>query len=136
MELVKVGDEVRITPRRSSKYDTTPEGGYAGTVIKVARKYATAAFVLAYESGGQQRRMDKTVEFDISTGIERGAFNQQGYLVRTPEQIERDNRESAAHAVLRDRGIEFRLGRSRSFSLELLEALAEVVRTFESEADQ
>jgi hypothetical protein len=134
MEPVKIGGEVRITPYRPSKYDKTPEGGYAGTVTKVGRKYATAEYEMAYSDyDGTERRLDKTVEFDMTTGIERRTTTTTGLYVRTPEQVERDNRYTAALAVLKDRGLEFRLGRERSFSLELLEALAEVVKSFEPE---
>jgi hypothetical protein len=135
MEHVKIGDEVRIANRRHIRGIAAQR--YDGIVIKVGRKYAIAEYeVIGKNMDGGERRTTRAVEFDMTTGIERGASSNYGYYVRTPEQADRDDRRSAALAVLAAGGIEFRLGAERKFTLEQIEALAELVETFGSEAGQ
>lgn len=129
MSDIKVGDEVRIL-KHSTRYSSFPEDGYTGTVTKVARKYATAAYVrqrTAYPAGP----VEETVEFDMQTGRVRDNSANYGIYVQTAEQYEHDQRRSAAMAVLTAHHIELKLGHARSFTLEQIEALAEVVKTWE-----
>jgi len=126
---LKPGDEVRVFDR--SRYHPSPEGGYAGTVRKVGRKYATAAYeVTDTDWNGKPRTSTRTVEFDMSDGTERNGRSRWHLQVRTPAQAEQDKRREIALAVLKDQGIEFRTGRERRLTLEQIEALAEVARTF------
>ena len=57
------------------------------------------------------------------------------WTVRTPGQVERDRRRAAALAAIKDAGLEFRLrpGYGHKVTLEQLEALAEVVKTWDQE---
>lgn len=131
MAAFTVGQEVRILSRRS-RYSNVPEDGYVGTVVKVGRKYATATYVIAYEGyDGDERRSERTIEFDMRTGIERGASFSYGDYVKTPEQLEAGKRQAEALTVLKAAGFETRLDHRPS--PELIEALAETVRTFTSE---
>jgi hypothetical protein len=135
VDKIKIGDEVRIANHGRTRGIAAQR--YDGIVVKVGRKYAIAEYeVIGKNMDGGERRTTRAVEFDMTTGIERGASSNYGYYVRTPEQADRDDRRSAALAVLAAGGIEFRLGAERKFTLEQLEALAEVARTFESGADQ
>lgn len=107
---IKVGDEVRLVTYSSRRGRETPEGGHRGTVTKVGRKYATAAF----EDAGRE------VSFDMETGAERGDYG--SYYVRTPAQVEADERRHAAVALLKEAGFEVRLGHRPDG--ELIERLA------------
>jgi hypothetical protein len=129
MTPIKAGDEVRVFDY--SRYHPSPEGGWAAVVVKVARKYATATYeVTDTDWNGKPRTSTRTVEFDISDGTERGGRSRWDLQVRTPAQAEQDKRRKLALAELREHGIEFRAGRERNFSLDQIEALAEVARTF------
>ena len=130
---IKVGDEVRILKHRT-RYDSSfPEDGYTGTVTKVARKYAKATYVrqrTAYPPGP----VEETIEFDMETGkVREGTDYGSNYnlYVRTAEQHEREQRQSAASAVLFARKI--RLDYSHGLTLEQIEALAEVVKSWDQE---
>lgn len=124
MDSIKPGDEVRlfITARRWR--ETQPVGGYPGTVTKIARKYATAMFESVGAHGWE-------VTFDMETGLVRA--DTVGMRVRTPGQVERDERRKEALFLLKNHGIEFGFGRERSLTLEQVEALAEVVKRWEQE---
>lgn len=76
-----VGDEVRVFSR--TRHNPSPEGGWAGNVIKVGRKYATAAY--EWQSSFSDGTTRLTVEFDMETGIERGSNTIHTLYVRTPE---------------------------------------------------
>lgn len=129
---IKPGDEVRVLKRRS-RHDPFPADGYAATVTKVGRKYATATYeVTGTDSSGGERRYERSVEFDMETGIERGHSSMSGYYVRSPEQFERDKRRAAARDLLRDHGIEFSQ-RHPLPTLEQLEELAAVVKHWDME---
>jgi hypothetical protein len=126
----KAGDPVIIFKHRT-RYDTFPADGYEAAVIKVGRKYATAAYVrqrAAYPAGP----VTETIEFDMETGRERGGTSNYGRYVRTPEQVELDRRLSAAMSVLTN----LRIRLERKFTLEQIEALAQVARTFADPAQE
>ena len=125
---INPGDEVRVLKHRN-RYDQFPEDGYTGTVTKVARKYATATYVrqsTAYPPGP----VEVAVEFDMQTGKVRDEDRHYGIYIRTAGQYEHDQRESEAIAVLREHNISLDFTR-RKFALEQIEALAEVVKTWE-----
>ena len=120
---IKVGDEVRILKHRN-RHDQFPEDGYTGTVTNVARKYATATYTrqrTAWPAGP----VEDTIEFDMQTGKVRDEGRHYGIYIRTAEQYERDQRHSAAIAVLREAGFEVRLGHRPDG--ELIEKLAATV---------
>jgi predicted secreted protein len=127
----KVGDEVRVFHR--DRYTPGAPSGYAGKVTKAARRYATAEYertrkVVPWHD--ETETVTDSVEFDMATGVERG-YQHNGRLVKTPAQVAEDERRKEAIYVLKEAGIEFRLGRERSFTLEQVEALAEVVKDWE-----
>lgn len=129
MANIKVGDEVRVLKHRN-RYDSFPEDGYTGTVTKVARVYATATYVrqrTAYPPGP----VEETVEFDMQTGRLRGSSTSYGVYVKTAEQYEHDERCSVAESLLASRRI--RLDFRHGLTLEQIEALAEVVKTWDQE---
>ena len=126
MDTIKVGDQVRIIG--SNLYRKSPEAGHRATVIKVGRKYATATYTrmrTAHPAG----EVTETIEFDITTGREKGSTSNYGARVETPEQVELRARQSAAEDVLSTRKI--RLDFGHGLTLEQIEALAEVVKTWE-----
>ena len=127
---IKPGDEVRVLNTRGS----FPKDGYAGIVTKVARKYATATYIrqrTAYPAGP----VEETVEFDMQTGQARENYTTSyGIYVLTAEQRERDQRREAANTVLTARKI--RLDFGHGLTLEQVESLAEVVKTWDQEAAQ
>ncbi len=106
---IKVGDEVRLLAYGTRLAREFPEDGVRGYVTKTGRKYATASF---------------------ETGRERDSSGR--WYVRTPEQMERDQRREKALALLAKADIEFRLARDRNLTLEQIEALAEVVKNWEA----
>ena len=124
---IKIGDEVRVIDR--SPYHKNPEGGHPATVVKVGRKYATATYETTHtDFRGKERRTERAVEFDMATGREKGSNTNYGLRVETPEQAELAARKSAADAALLARKI--RLDFGHGLTLEQIEALAEVVKTF------
>ena len=123
----KVGDKLRVIDR--SPYRNQPDGGWPATVVKVGRKYATAIYETTHTDWrGQETRNERTVEFDMATGREKGSTTNYGLRVETPEQVEQVARKSAAESVLHARKI--RLDFGHGLTLEQIEALAEVVKTF------
>jgi hypothetical protein len=132
MTEIKTGDPVRILTHHR-RYDSFPADGYEGTVTKVARKYATATYVrqsTAYPAGP----VTETVEFDIKTGSVRPGTDHginYGLYVRTAERYEREQRQSASLALLKEAGFEVRLGRHPDG--ELIERLAAAVLDWTAE---
>jgi hypothetical protein len=124
---LKPGDEVRVYERNI--YRNGPEGGLAARVSKVGRKYATAAYeVVTTDWHGEPKRKERTIEFDMETGREKGSQSNYGAYIKTPEQADLDVRQQSAIATLLTRKI--RLDSGHSLTLEQIEALAEVARTF------
>lgn len=114
---VKVGDEVRvfdINARRRGQ----PHGGWVGTVVKVGRILAHVEY------------QGRTQTFELSTGYRNDNYRHQHF--ETLEQVDVNARCKTAVDVLRERGVE--LSNRRSFTLEQIEALAEVVKTWTEEA--
>src|SRR6202042_3508063 len=101
---LKAGDEVRVFER--NRYHPDPEGGHRGIVTKVGRKYAAAEYQLA-ETDWKGERITHEVRFDMATG-----YVQEGEAksVRTPEQYETDEAAKRAREVLKQAGLEERLG--------------------------
>ena len=131
MTSFKPGDEVRVLRSRSHRRGPVPpEGGYRGTVTSVGRKYASAVFeeILTHPDSAGERRRDREISFDMETGIVRA--DTDGWYVRTPEQLDRDERRKATLFLLGEHGIEIKLGYANSLTLEQIEALAEVARSF------
>lgn len=130
---IKVGDEVRVLQRGHRCGRDVPEDGYIGTVTKVARKYATATFTQTWTSHagiGGPGSCEREIRFDMETGTEVPYV--EGWYVRTPGQLDRERRRAAALAVIKDAGLEFRLGYGEQRrTLEQLEALADLVKIWE-----
>ena len=129
---IKVGDEVRILNRARNSYGSFPKGGYTGTVTKVARRYATATYI-RQRTARPAGPVEETVEFDMETGKLRDGTDYSsnyGLYVRTAEQYEAEQRRNAAIAAIRERGVSLEFTR-HSFTTEQIEALAEVVKTWE-----
>ena len=127
---IKAGDEVRVFSR--NKYHPAPEGGQVATVTKVGRRYAAAAWEVTEKlwlGEDRERRAERTIEFDMETGYEKGTNSSYGRYVKTPAQLEVDAREDAAISSLLDRKI--RLDFGHGLTLEQIEALAEVVKSWE-----
>ena len=113
MTTIKAGDEVRVfeTWRRGQ-----PEDGWAGEVVKVGSKLVAINY----------RGSD--VAFRLDTGHLNSKQYGSGTYFMTPGEVESLRRQSAALVVLRDAGFEVRTGHRPS--AELIEALAEVAKTF------
>jgi hypothetical protein len=112
----KVGDEVRVLDINNRH----PEGGWPGEVVKVGRTLVTVAYLGAFTRDG-------TEQFRIDTGRKNDDYGH--YRIETPEQVAEVARRKAAVALLRERGVE--LSNRATFTLEQIEALAEVVRNWE-----
>ena len=125
---IKIGDKVRVLSNNS--YHPHPEGGYQATVVKVGRKYATATFPMTRKWLGREESYERTVEFDMTTGNERGGHSSIGYRVRSLAQLEQDERRAAAMVTLTAHNVKLEETWNRRFTLEQVEALAEVVKTF------
>ena len=130
MPSFKIGDEVRVFSY--NPYRPDPEGGQVATVTKVGRRYATAGWETTEPDpwNGEPRQYAHTVEFDMETGREKGTTG-SGRSVKTPDQVEQNAREKAAVASLLARKI--RLDYGHGFTVTQLEALAELVGSFEQE---
>lgn len=130
MTSINIGDEVRLFRSRRRRGPVVPEGGYRGTVTKVGRRWASAEFEQTWtDSQGKEQQIRSEISFDLETGIVRA--DTEGLYVRTPEQLDRDERRKMAVFVLGERGIEVKLGYGNSLTLEQLEALAEVTQTWD-----
>jgi hypothetical protein len=128
----KEGDEVRVFDRRAHRQS---RNAYPGTVVSVARKYAIAEYERIFSrSDGTESSQTSTVQFDMATGRERGVDSMYCLLVMSRERAEADDRQAAAEQDLRDVGV--RLDSGHSFTLEQIEALAEVVKAWDKGADQ
>jgi hypothetical protein len=108
----KVGDPVTVYA--SVRGDS---GGQPGEIVKVGRTLVR----IRYGRQEQAFRMDTQQSNDKQYGY--------GTYFRTEEQAHEADRESEATTLLREHGIELTLG-SR-LTLEQVEALAEVVRSWE-----
>jgi hypothetical protein len=110
---IKEGDEVRVfeSNRRGQSED-----GWPGEVVKVGSKLATISY-----------RGSESV-FRLDTGHLNSKEYGSGTYFLTPGDVESRKRQTAARAVLRDAGFEVRVGHRPPS--ELLEALAEVAKTF------
>jgi hypothetical protein len=108
----KVGDPVVVYA--NSRRDGS---GLPGEIVKVGRT------LLRIRYGGfeQAFRMDTKHSNEVQCGY--------GTYFRTPEEDVLVKRRADAENFLRERGVE--LSNRRSFSLEQIEALAEVVRNWE-----
>jgi len=127
---IKPGDEVRVLCRIRRRSQDIPEGGYRATVTRTARKYATAAFTERWTGyAGQEQRREREINFDMETGQVRA--DTEGLYVRTPEQVERDERRRVALFHLDNAGVELKMWHRHHLTLEQIEALAEVVKTWE-----
>jgi hypothetical protein len=126
---LKAGDEVRVLRSRSRYGPVPPEGGYRGTVTRTGRKYAFAVFEETYtDSADTERQREREICFDMENGHVRA--DTDGWYVRTPEQLKRAERRKSALFLLSEHGIEIKLGYVNSLTLDQIEALAEVARTF------
>jgi hypothetical protein len=131
---INVGDEVRVKPASYRRHDKHPRDGYPGRITKVARKYATAEYTLEYADSSGLNSSTRIIEFDMETGRERDNNTNYPAYVYTPEMMDRKIRWEAALAILKDGDLEIRLGRVHSFTLEYLEALAEVIEAHRADA--
>jgi hypothetical protein len=129
MTPIKEGDEVRVF-MANPNWKNAPPDGWRAEVTKAGRKYATATWMRQSTAGVGPREYPVSAEFDMETGYEKGksAASHGGYRMRTYGQIVLDERETSATAFLRSLGIE--LSWQRQFTLEQIEALAEVAKTF------
>ena len=128
---IKPGDEVRVIEGR--RYGSNRI--WTGRIAKVARKYATAEYeTTRTDWNGKPKAEKRTVEFDMATGWERGTYGTYGIQVRTPAQIDEQERRAGALAEIKAHGVEFKAGRERALTLEQVEALAEVVKTWDTDA--
>jgi hypothetical protein len=122
------GDEVRVFYHRASRRREHPEG-FPGTVTRAGAKYGTVTFMMpGTDSSGQQPR-EWEIRFDLETGFQ--SPDTEGLRVRTLGQVEQDERRKEALYWLDLAGLEPKLGRAASMPLEHLEALAEVIKSWD-----
>lgn len=109
---VKVDDELFVYDVNGSRVGQPP-GGWPGTVAKVGRKY----FIVKYNG-------HRATQFLLENGRDSDGLR----YVETPEQAALGRRRQLAVEVLRARGIS--IGEARGLTLEQIEQLAALVRTF------
>lgn len=109
-----VDQEVRVFASPDARYSSQPEGGWAGTVTKVGPTYV---YVRHLPNGNPQA-------YDLKTGHCRD----RDLFIKTLEEAALDDRHAVANQTLHDHGV--RLHWNHQLTLEQLEALAEVARTF------
>lgn len=121
----EVGQELRVFSSRYSRMPKSPEAGWPGTVIKVARKYMTVT-VECYNNGRTAE-----VSFDMETGLERGDTGYSQYLaqVKTPEQVALELRMARAREVMKLFGLQQKDYFKPELNLAQCEALAELITT-------
>ena len=118
---IKAGDEVRVydvnsAPARRGQHDP----GEPGKVVKVGRTLVHIEY------------FHRTETFRIEDGRRNDNYGHQWFL--TLEQAEVKDRRRAAEDALRSVGLQFTSsGRRDSLTLEQIEALAEVARSFSPE---
>lgn len=112
---IQEGDEVRVYDVNGSRRGQ-PEGGWVGTVEKVGRTLAHIDY-----PGGHGAE-----QFRLSDGRRNDRYGHQYF--RTLAQADEWDRRVSAASILRDRGVE--LSNRHSFTLEQIEALAEVVQAW------
>ena len=114
MTTIKAGDEVRVFSRRRGGNDSEP-----GVIVKVGRTLV------------EVRWHGHVEKFRIDTRIVNDSYGSVWF--ETPADTDRRERTTAAQEVLIAAGIE--LSYRRRFTLEQIEALAEVARTFTDEKE-
>ena len=113
MSDLKVGDEVRVFDTNGPRMGQ-PAGGWPGVVTSVGRKYLTIDYGT------------KTEKFEFDG---RRANDPHGHRrFKTPDEVASDERRHRAIAPLEAHKI--RLESGHRLTLEQIEALADVVRTF------
>lgn len=110
---LKVGQEVRVFDQNGRRVGQ-PDGGWSGKVTEIGRSLVT----VEYRGNSDAFRMDTHVIND-----------RYGHkFFKTLEEVAEDERRGRALATLKDHRIE--LGFGHSLTLEQIEALAELARTF------
>ena len=111
---IKPGDEVRVFSRRRRDSQSDP-----GEIVKVGRTLV------------EVRWLGRIEKFRIDTRVINDGYGSVWF--ETPADTDRRERTTAAQEVLIAAGIE--LSYRRRFTLEQIEALAEVARTFTDEKE-
>lgn len=110
---VKQGDEVRIFDQNGARIGQ-PEGGWPGTVVKIGRSLVTIEY------------RGKQDPFRLDTRVINDRYGHRWF--KTLEQAAEDERLRVALATLKAHSI--RLDSGHGLTVEQIEALAEVARTF------
>lgn len=114
---IKLGDEVRVFDVNGSRMGQ-PEDGWPGKVVRVGRKLVDITY------GGRVQT------FTIADRLSSDRYNHQYF--QTPEEAALDARRDEALKTLRDRRVS--LGHGKTFTVEQIEQLAALVRSFDKEA--
>lgn len=117
---IEVDQEVRVLPLGLIMNYGAPPGGWVGHITKITPKQVHIKYG------------DITDVFDRRS--QRIRYGDIARKFRTLPQMEMDERRRAAGAILREHGIE--LSKRRNYSLEQVEALAEVARTWPAGQDR
>jgi hypothetical protein len=115
---IKIGGEVRVLPVGMIRNRDAPRDGWPGKIVKVTPKQVHIEY-------GELPRTDV---FDRAS--QWAVIREIGRKFRTLPQFAEDNRRSAALVTLRDAKIRVD---PRDFTLEQIESLAEVVKTWDRE---
>lgn len=113
---IEVGQEVRVLPIGLTYNQDAPPGGWVGRIVKITPKQVHIEY-------GDRPRTD-VFSREHQTTSHAGIYRR----FRTLPQVEEYDRSHAAMRVLRERNIKLD---PRDFTLEQVEALAEVVKTWE-----
>src|ERR1039457_1251069 len=114
MTTIKVGDEVRVFDGWHARHDHT---SVPGEVVKLGRTLVRIKY----------RGFEEA--FRIDTGVVNNSNGGASFM--TLEQAALAERRTVALSVLAARHVKFETGYERSFATEQIEALAEVIKSWE-----
>jgi hypothetical protein len=121
LQNLKVGDEVRVLDTNGRRVGQ-PDGGWIGRVEKVGRTLVTVSYPGCRPAEGEK--------FSMTDGCKPNDAYRHRHI-HTVDEVERQARRSAAVAVLRKHGVD--LSHRFMRTIEQIEALAEVVKTWDQE---
>ena len=121
LENLQVGDEVRVLDTNGRRVGQ-PDGGWIGRVEKVGRTLVTVTYPGCRPFEGEK--------FSMEDGYKPNDAYRHRHI-HTVDEVERQARRSAAVTVLREHGVD--LSHRFMRTIEQIEALAEVVKTWDQE---
>jgi hypothetical protein len=117
---IKAGDEVRVFDQNGRQMGQ-PAGGWVGRVAKTGRTLAYVTYPGAWPPEGEK--------FSMSDGYRPNDGYRHRYIL-TMDEVARRERRASAMAAINAAHVEITLSHRAAFSVERLEELAAVVKTW------